>query len=44
MDIGEEVLNQFKEDLKEVGVIESNPNIEGRTMSMMIAPKGKKKK
>lgn len=44
MEIGEEVLDQFKEDLMDVAVIESNPNIEGRTMSMLVAPKGKKKK
>lgn len=43
MDIGEEVLEQFANDLVEVGTIEGKPNVEGRMMSMLIAPKGKKK-
>ena len=41
--IGDEVLQRFVEDLKDVGTIESKPNMEGRTLSMIVAPLGKKK-
>ncbi len=41
MYIGEEVLQQFAEDIKDYGVVESKPNIEGRTMCMIIAPGNK---
>ena len=43
MYIGEEVLQRFKEDLKSYGSIENKPNVEGRTMSMLVAPLSKKK-
>lgn len=43
MYIGEDVLNQFKDDLSEFGTIENKPNVEGRNMSMIIAPTSKKK-
>lgn len=38
MYIGENVLNQFTEDLKDKGVIEKKPNVEGRMMSIIVAP------
>ena len=41
--IGEEVLMQFIEDLKEVGIAEGRPNMEGRTLNVIVAPIGKKK-
>ncbi len=41
--IGEEVLQQFIEDIKEFGTAESRPNIEGKNMSVTIAPLSKKK-
>lgn len=41
--IGEEVLQQFVEDLKEDGIVENKPNFEGRTLAMIVAPLGKKK-
>ena len=50
MYIGEDVLKKFEEDLKDFGIIEKRPSVEGRTMSMFVAPltkksgsKGKKK-
>jgi translation initiation factor IF-3 len=42
-EIGEEVLLQFVNDLKEVGVMENRPTLEGKMMSIMVAPVGKKK-
>ena len=42
MYLGEDVLKKFEEDLKESGVIEKRPNVEGRTMSMIVAPLSKK--
>lgn len=43
MYLGEEVLNKFAEDLKEIGVVEKRPNVEGRNMSIIVAPLVKKK-
>ena len=43
MDIGEEVLYQFIEDLKEHGAAENRPSVEGKMMSIMVAPVAKKK-
>lgn len=43
MYLGEEVLNQYTEDLKEFGTVEKRPNIEGKTMSIIVAPVAKKK-
>ena len=43
MYIGEEVLQQFANDLKEIGIIENKPNVEGKMMSMIVAPISKKK-
>jgi translation initiation factor IF-3 len=41
--IGEEVLQQFIEDVKEYGTAEGKPNIEGKNMSVSIVPVSKKK-
>ncbi len=41
-EIGREVLERLKEDLKEYGVVEQHPRLEGRQMVMVLAPvKGK---
>jgi translation initiation factor IF-3 len=37
-EIGLEVLSRVTKDLEEVGQIESHPNMEGRIMSMVVAP------
>lgn len=36
---GNDVLSKFSEAIKEVGVIEKAPALEGRTMAMILAPK-----
>ena len=43
MHLGEEVLKQYANDLKDLCVIEKAPNVEGKTMSMIVAPIQKKK-
>jgi translation initiation factor IF-3 len=43
MYLGEEVLQKYAEDLKDIGIIEKRPNVEGKTMSMIVAPLSKKK-
>ena len=40
-EIGREVLKRLREDLAEHGTVESWPALEGRQMTMMIAPKKK---
>jgi translation initiation factor IF-3 len=40
-EIGRDVLKRLREDLSEHGVVESWPSLEGRQMTMMIAPKKK---
>jgi len=35
---GEQLLMRLAEDVKELGVIESKPNLDGRNMVMMLAP------
>lgn len=40
-EIGTEVMNQFAERIKDVGVVERRPLIEGRNMTMIVAPKEK---
>lgn len=40
---GELLLLQFADRLKEVGVVEQLPTLEGKRMFMTLAPKGKKK-
>lgn len=42
-DIGEELLRRVAEDVEELGSIESQPNLEGRNMTMMLAPKKDKR-
>lgn len=37
-ELGVEILSQVMEDLKDVGKVESQPNMEGRVMSMVAAP------
>ena len=41
-EIGREVMDQFAEKIKEVGIIERRPLIEGRNMTMIIAPRDDK--
>lgn len=36
---GSDVLSRFSEAIKEVGVVEKAPVLEGRTMAMIVAPK-----
>jgi len=38
-DLGQEVILKFASALEEVGVIESMPKLEGRSMSLVVAPK-----
>ncbi|MGE5473326.1 MAG: translation initiation factor IF-3, partial [Ignavibacteriales bacterium] len=37
--LGENILGKFAEVLKDVGVIEKKPKLEGRNMTMVVAPK-----
>ena len=37
--IGKKVLDRFAEDLSEIGVVEQQPKIEGRNMTMIVIPK-----
>ena len=37
-ELGLEVLARVMEDLEDLGKVESQPNMEGRTMSMVVAP------
>ena len=39
IELGRDVLNRVAEELKDVGKIEQDPKLEGRNMSMVIAPK-----
>lgn len=41
-EVGEEIMLRFAEALSDVSDIESKPNLEGRTMIMMLAPKKEK--
>ena len=38
-ELGLEVLSRVTEELVELGKVESHPNMEGRIMSMVIAPR-----
>jgi bacterial translation initiation factor 3 (bIF-3) len=38
-DIGRKVLDKFVIDMKEFGIIEKGPVLEGRIISLMVAPK-----
>ncbi len=37
--LGERLLRRMAEDLAEIGEVESEPNLDGRNMVMMLAPK-----
>jgi translation initiation factor IF-3 len=37
--LGERLLRRMAEDLAEIGEVESEPNLDGRNMIMMLAPK-----
>jgi translation initiation factor IF-3 len=37
-ELGMEMLKRVEEDLKEVGIVEQMPKMEGRQMVMVIAP------
>ena len=39
MNIGQNVLDRFMDDLKDVAVIEARPRMEGRSMFVIVAPK-----
>ena len=38
-EVGKDIMDRFAEKLSEVSVIESEPTLEGRNMTMMLAPK-----
>ena len=38
-EIGEDVLNRFAETLSEVSTVETKPKLDGRNMTMLLAPK-----
>lgn len=38
-DLGRDVLVRFADELSEVSVVEAKPKLEGRTMTMILAPK-----
>lgn len=40
--LGMQLMNRVEEDLKDLGVVEQRPKMEGRQMVMVIAPKKKK--
>jgi translation initiation factor IF-3 len=42
-EIARELLNEVAEELSDVGVVEQTPNMEGRTMLMVLAPVNQKK-
>ncbi len=42
-DLGVELLKRLQEDLKEYGVVEQNANMQGRQMTMVLAPLKNKK-
>ena len=41
-ELGMQLLNRVEKDLEELGVVEQRPKMEGRQMTMIIAPKKKK--
>jgi len=43
INIGEEVLNRFIEDLKDYGIVDKRPTLEGKSMNIIFSPLGKKK-
>lgn len=42
-ELGMELLKRIEDDLMEVGTVEQHPKMEGRQLTMVLAPKGKKK-
>lgn len=38
-EIGEELLNRFAEECKDIATMDKNPKLEGRNMSMFMSPK-----
>jgi len=42
-DLGMDLLNRVREDFAELGVVEFEPKMEGRQMTMVIAPRSRKK-
>jgi len=38
-----DLLNRVRDDLAELGVVEFEPKMEGRQMTMVIAPRSRKK-
>ncbi len=42
-EIGMELLKRIEGDLAEIGTVELHPKMEGRQLTMVLAPKGKKK-
>lgn len=38
--LGEDILIRFKDEVAEVGIVDKQPKMEGRNMSMFISPKG----
>jgi translation initiation factor IF-3 len=38
MDIAREILMRLAEELKDVGVVEQHPSLDGRTMALVLAP------
>ncbi|MFT4853902.1 MAG: translation initiation factor IF-3 [Candidatus Azotimanducaceae bacterium] len=42
-ELGMELLKRIEEDLVEMAVVELHPKMEGRQLTMVLAPKGKKK-
>jgi translation initiation factor IF-3 len=43
-EIARDMLAEIAEDLKDIAIIEQSPNMEGRTMLMVLAPASEKKK
>ena len=42
-ELGMELLKRIEDDLAEIGAVELHPKMEGRQLTMVLAPKGKKK-
>ena len=42
-DLGLDLMNRIRDDLEELGAVEMEPKMEGRQMTMVIAPRSKKK-
>jgi translation initiation factor IF-3 len=40
-DLGQKMLERIAEDIKEFGMVEQKPKLEGKTMSMILVPKAK---